>query len=894
MKRPSLQRMGVTRKIALVTGLLGALFGLVLGLVTLFLESEQRIETARENADRIIRSTLPQIERAYWEVDVAGAHAILVGLLEDTVISKIWIEDPLLTDALRVSSGLNNLEAVEPQPEILPWIIRLFSPSVNEVETRSDILRDPRENGEIGQLMTQYSFQPIYNEMMARSFVVLGFSILQALLVTALIFLAVNVVVIRPVARLQAAALRVRNGDRFELVGRDQKMLDVTRRDEISRLARAFKRTVTELESGRDNLQKLVEERTRELVIARNEAIEASQAKSVFLANMSHELRTPLNAIIGLSEVLLRSTPGGSPLRHLTDMNAAAAQLSANIDSVLDHSKIEAGELQLEQVWFPLDRLLDDILAQTRALVANRSIRLLAQYDETLPTHICADPLRLHQIITNLASNAVKFTPEGEIVFCVDRTALSEHDVSLSFVVHDSGIGIAQHHIDEIFKPFGQADSSTTRQFGGTGLGLSIARRLAEQMNGTLSVESVLGEGSRFSLNVSFSCKNTPKQQKNARPLNISGPAQPVETLRAIATREGYTLGGASDAETVTVTAQSVTFPRVSMSMPITHREFSDALRADAQPDNPPPETLSGLDVLIVEDNRINRSVFVSLVQGFGASTRTAQNGKEAVAQVEAAMPSIILMDLHMPLMDGYTALDRLIRHYGGSLAPAVATSANATIEENLRCKSAGFVDFLPKPVNPEKLHEVLTHAALSTPPRRGLDAERGLFLAGGNVELYAQNLRHFRESLEDWDHKLAALQSAGGSAALAELLHVIKGVAGTVAAHDLADRVRDAETNAGSLGAVRAEIAALQQDIPLDQPAVFRAPSGVDGSLAELAERIAAHDMSAIDYARNSVFPATAAPGAEDHTAMITALERMDFKEAARIVELARKNHVD
>ncbi|MGJ8610273.1 MAG: histidine kinase dimerization/phospho-acceptor domain-containing protein, partial [Octadecabacter sp.] len=329
--------------------------------MTLFLESGQRIETARLNADRIIRSTLPQAETAYWEVDVSGLRTILSGLLEDPVISKVWIEDPLLTDALRASSGLDNLDAADPSPEDISWIERALFRTADVTETQAHVLFDPRDRNEIGRLMTELSFQPIRKEMLARSLVVLGSSVLQALLVTAVIFLVVQLVVIRPVARLQAAALRVRDGHRFELNSRDQRMFDLTRRDEISRLARAFRRTVTELESSRDNLQELVEARTDELVVARNQALEASKAKSVFLANMSHELRTPLNAIIGLSEILIRNGQTGKVQRHLTDMRAAAAQLSANIDSVLDHSKIEAGQVALEQAWFPLDDLLDDV-----------------------------------------------------------------------------------------------------------------------------------------------------------------------------------------------------------------------------------------------------------------------------------------------------------------------------------------------------------------------------------------------------------------------------------------------------------------------------------------------------------------------------------------------------
>ncbi|MEX0301822.1 MAG: sensor histidine kinase, partial [Leisingera sp.] len=502
MKRFSFQKMGITPKIALAAAALGVLSGLILGVITLVLESSQRVETARLNADRVVRATLPRTEVAYWEVDVPDVGAILAGLLADPVITKVWIEDPLLTDALRKSTGLGDLSSADPPPASPPLTARLLGMPGNEAETHRYPLLSPRDGSEIGQLNVGFSFRDVQVEMVARGFVVLGSSILQTLLVTTVIFLAIQLTVIRPIARLQSAALRVRDGHRFELKGRDRKLFDVNRRDEISRLARAFKRTVGELEQSRDNLQGLVDERTRELVTARNEAVEASQAKSTFLANMSHELRTPMNAIIGLSEILLRAGYTDQTRRHLTDMRAAAAHLSQNIDSVLDLSKIEAGELRLEQVWFPLDEFLDTVMIQTRALMQDKPVRLRWDYAPSLPVEICADPLRLRQIIMNFASNAVKFTSRGEIRLEASSAAGRDGTTRLTLRIRDTGIGISAAQLEEIFKPFGQADNSTTRQYGGTGLGLSIAHRLAQQMGGHVEVDSTKGDGSCFSLQI--------------------------------------------------------------------------------------------------------------------------------------------------------------------------------------------------------------------------------------------------------------------------------------------------------------------------------------------------------------------------------------------------------
>lgn len=308
-----------------------------------------------------------------------------------------------------------------------------------------------------------------------------------------------------------------------------------------------------------------------------------------------------------------------------------------------------------------------------------------------------------------------------------------------------------------------------------------------------------------------------------------------------------------------------------------------------------------GLDILIVEDNRINRSVFVSLVRGLGATTRTAKNGIEAVELIGEAMPSIILMDLHMPLMDlhmplmdGYSALERLFNIYGDTLPPAVATSANATLEEGQRCKSADFTDFLPKPVDPEKLRDVLTCAAAPARLHKGLDVAQGLFLANGSHELYTQNINRFRGNFEQWQDALRKLQSTANAKDMSDLLHVIKGVAGTVAARNLADIARKAETNPDALAMLDDEITFLKQEIPKELEHPPLAASKANGTRADLLHLVTRHDMAAIDMARRLSSHEVNLMTPEAHKKLMDALDRMDFTEAEHLLGARTRAQAD
>ena len=386
------------------------------------------------------------------------------------------------------------------------------------------------------------------------------------------------------------------------------------------------------------------------------EAEQANLAKTRFLSNMSHEIRTPLGIIQGFSDLALDEEVTESELREfLKTIKRNAANLTELIGKILDVAKVEAGRVEVEQTDFSFLALLEEIIADFTRQAQEKNIQLNCKVTNPFPPLISSDPTRIRQILTNLMSNALKFTDEGEIeltakAFPSPGNLHTSTNIELS--VKDTGIGISPEQQSKLFQPFTQADSSITRKYGGTGIGLSLSRKLAECLGGRLQLtESVLGQGSTFTLG-----------------LNVGEPE---------------VVGSYYSAGAATASAHD-----------------SQQLVSDHA-------NLSHLDLLLVEDTKDNRQLYVKILEKAGARVTVAHDGSHGLQLARASQYQIILMDLQMPVLDGYQAAAQL--RADGIKVPIIALTANATRQEQNEALNGNFDEYLVKPIDGATLIKVLS-----------------------------------------------------------------------------------------------------------------------------------------------------------------------------------------
>ncbi|MBF2708617.1 ATP-binding protein [Flavobacterium soyangense] len=362
----------------------------------------------------------------------------------------------------------------------------------------------------------------------------------------------------------------------------------------------------------------------------------AVKAKQQFLSNMSHEIRTPMNAIIGFTKVVLKTDLSTKQKEYLSAIKMSGDALIVLINDILDLAKVDAGKMVFEQVPFKMHQSIKAMLHVFETKIQEKNLQLVTQYDNSIPEVLLGDSVRLHQIILNLVSNAVKFTTKGKITVSVRLLNQNDEKVTIEFAVSDTGIGIPENKIDSIFENFQQASSGTSRLYGGTGLGLAIVKQLVEPQGGTITVKSKEDEGSTFSFILDFPKTNAV-----------------TETDAAILEL--------------------------------------DAVNKD-------------IKVLVVEDMALNQLLMKTVLDDFGFERDIADNGQIAIDKLKTKSFDIILMDLQMPVMNGFEATE-YIRNTLNSKIPIIALTADVTTVDLAKCKAVGMNDYIAKPVDERLLY---------------------------------------------------------------------------------------------------------------------------------------------------------------------------------------------
>lgn len=504
-----------------------------------------------------------------------------------------------------------------------------------------------------------------------------------------------------------------------------------------------------------------LEEKEIELRRSKEEAETANRAKSDFLSHMSHEIRTPMNAILGFTEVLMRGH-NNDPTendRYLATISSSGKHLLGLINDILDLSKVEAGRIEIEKTTTAVHKIVQEVVKIMSVKAKEKGIQLEFLALDSMPESVITDVAKVRQILTNLVGNSIKFTENGSVKL-ITHYQTEGHKSRLTIDVVDTGIGMSDEQLVSVFKPFVQADSSITRRFGGTGLGLTISKRFAEALGGDIKVTSEQGKGSCFTVNIEL---------------------ESVEDAKWLTPEEVMQETISQDDE------QEITW------------NFPDA------------------KVLVIDDGDENRDLLKVILSDAGLKIKTGVNGKEALTMALTESFDLILMDVQMPVMDGYTAVG-LMREKGITI-PVIALTAHAMKGAESDCLAAGYSGYMTKPIDIDKLLKSLADElggevsyvqknelkkTLDMKTQQAITTENNLKPAirsslPGGANKYRDLIARFVIRLQEQVNSIEEAASAAQYATLADLAHWLKGSAGSVGFHDFTEPAEELEKAANT-----------------------------------------------------------------------------------------------
>lgn len=605
-----------------------------------------------------------------------------------------------------------------------------------------------------------------------------------------------------------------------------------------------------------------------------------------------------MNGIIGLTHLAMKTELTPVQYDYLKKIHSSSQNLLTIINDILDASKIEAGKLDIEEIEFSLDKVLEGVSDLLETKIQEKGLEFYFDIGEEVPRNMVGDPVRLSQILTNLTSNAVKFTEKGHVIISIKVLEQTPGLLKLEFSVQDSGIGLSEDQVDRLFKPFNQADSSTTRKFGGTGLGLTIVKKLVLLMNGDVWIESQLGKGSSFIFDIDLKPSQEeiepPSTEDSSQGIRIlviddspfmrdillamlksfrfdttvtSRYAEGLKELKSALQNRPYDLviidnklpdaTGAKvcpeiktvnpDRDTKTILISG--FLEKDILREIETAEFDGFLhkpitlssllnmiqhvlgyqeskeKVISEPQESAVQNLDsihGARILLVEDNKINQQIACEFLRDAGLVVSVAKNGLEALGAVKQNAFDAVLMDIQMPVMDGYRATREIRALPRFKDLPIIAMTANALAEDRKKALACGMDEHIPKPIDLNHLIKTLikfilpgfvppateqatetepdsglktaTHKISLLNPIPGLDIEDGLYRVGHNEDLYKNLLIQFASNKADVLEKVDKALQQQDMVTTGELLHSLKGVAGNIGAKDLANMLAQME----------------------------------------------------------------------------------------------------